>query len=546
MFFNQSATFAANATSCYILIEGKAGCSGLTNINDITHTGQLKCFTIDKKAKDCGVFFNVLPSDTGQGLTTELESIDCTGSNKNSEECANYCYNNPAAVECLDCGSLTEAEKEACPYCQDEETAKYCDAESNDENGSSWPKTLAGVVNVTGTCLDGYEIDTDTGSPTRNCLSGGIWDSINAPCVSSKCTWSALNSLTYSTVGLTSTLLTSSNNWYDEIGASITKPTSAITYYDNGTVYQVACPTGYITTTKKKITCNNGVWSTTIADSCSDNACSTSTLTAYKSYYTVALANITIGASDTIAGNSTKTYTCDTGYTGSIVLSCGAGSVTGYTGSCSPTCTGSSLASKISNASQTGWYICPTNNTSCFSGGTVSAAATLYAQNTYAYLSACDAGSTISGTIIYKCTASNTWAPVYAGVCSPNSCYSSSLPSILTPATHFTNMLNNTVLANVSWYTTSSGTTTAPLLTVSGSSIYATCPTGYSTATRLVMQCVLGNWSVGLKGVCSANACSTSTLTAYKSYYTVALANITIGASDTIAGNSTKTYTCDT
>ncbi|MDD2840357.1 MAG: hypothetical protein PHY80_04515, partial [Rickettsiales bacterium] len=186
---NQPYTFAADTTSCYILIEGKAGCSGLTSINDITHTGQLKCFTIDKKAKDCGVFVNVLPSDMGQGLTTELESIDCTGVNKNTPECADYCYENSdtSGSECTNCDSLTEAEKGAYPYCQDEETAKYCAAESNDGNGSSWPKTLAGVVNVTGTCLDGYEIDTDIGSPTRNCLSGGIWDSINSPCVSATC-----------------------------------------------------------------------------------------------------------------------------------------------------------------------------------------------------------------------------------------------------------------------------------------------------------------------------------------------------------------------
>ncbi|MDD2839888.1 MAG: hypothetical protein PHY80_02035, partial [Rickettsiales bacterium] len=393
-------------------------------------------------------------------------------------------------------------------------------------------------------CNTGYIL---SGSAIMQCSGTNTWSVVGTSsgvCVA-QCTWSTLNALTYSTTGLTSTLLTSVNNWYDGTGTSITKPTSAVTYYNSGTVYQVDCPTGYTTTTKKKITCNTGIWNTTTTDICSANACSTATLTAYKTANLPALANITIGASDTIASSATKTYTCNTGYSGSIVLSCSAGSVTGYTGSCSPTCTGSSLASKISNASQTSWYTCPTVGTSCTSGGTVSAAATIYAQNTYAYLNACNTGYTKSTTGIYKCTATNTWTVQTAATCNANGCINTSLPSSLT-SSYFTNLLVSTTPSSVSWYTTSTGSTSVTVSsgsTTSGAIIYATCPTGYATTTRLAMSCSLGNWSKSTTGVCSANACSTATLTAYKTNNSLP---ITIGGSDTIASSATKTYTCNT
>ncbi len=171
----QSSVFAASSPSCYTPIPSKPGCSGLTSISDVKHKGQLKCFTIDKKAKDCGVFVNVLPTDTDQGLAGSLESIDCTGEDRNTEDCVNYCFNNLTAPECTDCSTLTEIEKEEYPYCQDEESAKYCEAIIDYGNGSSWLKTRAGIVNATGYCLEGY-----TGAPIRNCLLSGIWDGITS------------------------------------------------------------------------------------------------------------------------------------------------------------------------------------------------------------------------------------------------------------------------------------------------------------------------------------------------------------------------------
>ncbi|HSQ97770.1 MAG TPA: hypothetical protein VLL98_03565, partial [Rickettsiales bacterium] len=144
----------ADTTSCYILIEGKAGCSDLNDITDVTHAGQLKCFTINKEAKDCGVFVNVLPNDTSRGLGSQLDKIDCTGEDRNTQECAEYCFGNDDAStsECVDCDSLTETEKAEYSYCQDEEDAKWCDAVSDDGVGSSWEKVLGGVEDVVGTC----------------------------------------------------------------------------------------------------------------------------------------------------------------------------------------------------------------------------------------------------------------------------------------------------------------------------------------------------------------------------------------------------------
>ncbi|MDD2839615.1 MAG: hypothetical protein PHY80_00605, partial [Rickettsiales bacterium] len=178
------------------------------------------------------------------------------------------------------------------------------------------------------------------------------------------------------------------------------------------------CPTSeYTEITKKKISCDNGTWNTIADDICLYNACSTDVINTYKSSNLPELANITIGATDIIENGADKTYTCDVNYEGSIVLSCSDGNITGYTGSCSPTCTGLSLASKISNASQTSWYTCPTNNVSCTSGGTVSVAATIYAQNTYAYLNACNTTYMKSATAIYKCTGLNTWTEDTYGYC---------------------------------------------------------------------------------------------------------------------------------
>ncbi|MDD2840371.1 MAG: hypothetical protein PHY80_04595 [Rickettsiales bacterium] len=292
---NQPYSFAADTTSCYVLIEGKVGCSGLTTISDITHTGQLKCFTIDKKAKDCGVFVNVLPFDTDQGLITGIESIDCTGVNKNSEQCADYCYNNPDASssECVDCDSLTEAEKEAYPYCG----STWCPFESDDNNGSSWPKTLAGVVNVTGTCLDGY-----SGTATRNCLSGGIWGMLDTQCSSAKC------AVIDETVGAT---YTNGYAAWPETDAGINNiEGSCIQDYEQASVG--------INPTRN---CNsNGQWQEVI-NACIPAACQNSTLNANDEVPNAIFTNTT---GITEVGETQEATTCETGYTmaGIVIATC--------------------------------------------------------------------------------------------------------------------------------------------------------------------------------------------------------------------------------
>jgi len=184
----------ADTTSCYIVIEGKSGCTGLETITDINYVSQLKCFKINTKAKDCGVFVNILPYDTTNGLSTNLKKIDCTGENKNTQECVEYCFDNDEAStsECVDCISLTETEKAEYVYCQDEEDAKWCEAISDDGVGSSWDKVLGGTEGVAGTCLDGYT-EASTGAPTRNCSTAGVWDSISSPCHLIACENSQLN-----------------------------------------------------------------------------------------------------------------------------------------------------------------------------------------------------------------------------------------------------------------------------------------------------------------------------------------------------------------
>lgn len=167
----------AYTPKCYSVIEGKANCSGLEHINDVVHSSQLKCFEIDKKASDCGIFVSVLPNDTDKSFMDQLETLDCTGSERNTFQCVDFCYHNYVQAKCTNCDNLTDLEKESYAYCQDIEDEKWCEAVADDGNGSSWQKTLAGTENVTGTCLNGY-----TGSPVRNCLSSGVWDSISTTC----------------------------------------------------------------------------------------------------------------------------------------------------------------------------------------------------------------------------------------------------------------------------------------------------------------------------------------------------------------------------
>ena len=848
--------YALETNSCYILIEGKSGCSGLTDISDVEYTSQLKCFTIDKSAKDCGLFVNVLPTDTSQGLSTGLEPIDCTGANKNSVECADYCFNNPNASpsECIDCDSLTEAEKANYPYCQDKKNPEYCKLISNDGNGSSWPQTLAGVINVIGTCLDGYEIDDETGVPTRNCSNSAIWEDISSPCIPAKCdaigavagatyangyatwaetsrsttgvvgscvqdykqatvgvnptrdcsnkgqwqevsdycipvvcdyiydtgnhvqwpetipgsnttvevngtcdtgyepadnaayavrlcnrdgswgsvivecvlkkcnnselntlnplsnseyyytslgisptgksdyettvngdcstgykktnsgdiisatcnsdgewdfipstdtglceiktctissaqsyapsnlvswtsdgefypvndasstinygetisasacntgysysgtlelectdtntwsivgtnngvctaqcTWSNLNTLTFSTSGLTSTLLTSVNSWYDGTGTSVAKPTSSTQYYDLGTVYQVDCPTGYTTNTKKKITCNAGSWNTTTADVCVIKTCSINDLnddtkidaltdpnisgnTTNKNALKLATFN---AAGTTQHLGSTSSIGCETGYSasGSISMICNDGEWTWNTANSSAnyctmnTCTiaSATTAASISNISSTSaWALC--TNSSCSTTTTTygSSATTTVNYGSYIKFNACNTGYVLGGSTIMQCTGSNTWTAVGTsnGVCTPT-CSGSGLLSLILNAS-----------SEASWYIcpTNNVSCTSSTIESSATTLYpqntyaylSACNSGYTKSATARYKCTnLNTWTVQTAATCNPNPCSTSTLTAYKTSKSLP---ITIGTSDTIASGSTRTYTCN-
>ena len=248
---SQSSVFAASSPSCYTPIPSKPGCSGLTSINDVKHKGQLKCFTIDKKAKDCGVFVNVLPTDTDQGLINSLGTLNCTGEDRNTPECADYCHNNPDTTpsECVRCDTLSEEQKIQYSYCSNE----YCEAIIDYGNGSSWPTVPAGTVNVSGDCLEGY-----TGAPIRNCLEGGIWNGI----ISGACVPIS---------GCDNALLNTNN----EVPYAIFTITTGITEIDQEQE-ATTCETGYEMTGSVYAVCqSDGTWQygnsdalVDVADSC--------------------------------------------------------------------------------------------------------------------------------------------------------------------------------------------------------------------------------------------------------------------------------------
>jgi len=243
LFFITNLAFA-DTTSCYIPIEGKSGCDGLTSISDVTHTAQLKCFKIDKKAKDCGVFVNVLPFDTDQGLSTGLETLDCKGTDRNTQECVDYCYGNTNTSECVDCDSLTTTEKADYAYC----SSTSCPAVSDDGNGSSWPETLAGVENVVGTCLEGY-----TGTAIRDCLTDASWDSLTTLCDATPCNIDDLND----------------DSYIDDLDDLTTLQKTAVktaTFNTTGTVENgstttsIGCESGYESTGTLEMECSKGKW----------------------------------------------------------------------------------------------------------------------------------------------------------------------------------------------------------------------------------------------------------------------------------------------
>ena len=332
------------------------------------------------------------------------------------------------------------------PICQ----PKWCSVISDDGAHSSWPQTQAGQ-SATGSCLAGYE-----GTPTRQCNTDGLWQSVSSPCTQKRCrAETVLNSYWNETLGG----LSATGQCVAGSTGIVTRACSVDGVWGpiSGTCVDTVCPGE---------TANNTVWQETRQGSIANGVC----LTGYGGGSTPMRECLSSGVWGAVSGECAR-IRCQNGTFDNAMWPEENSMTNGVRG----TCVAGWQGAPLRNCSASGIYSAVTNpciRTTCAALDGAAGAWPLTPAGTFAVQGACPAGS--DGTPVRDCLINGTWTAA-TGTCIARSCQAF-------------------IDGHVSWP-----------LTAAGSSAAGTCDAGFSGSPS--RRCSsLGEWE-SIANPCAQNVC---------------------------------------